>query len=57
MQERLAEVGADIDGAKDIAARAMIETGNRSENFALGSFAGTRCTEEKKSFVNHDQCN
>jgi hypothetical protein len=32
----------------------MIKAGNSSNNFALGTFAGPRCAEEKEGFVNHD---
>jgi hypothetical protein len=47
MKEGFAEVGTHIDRAKDIAAGAMIKAGDGAENFALGSFAGSRSTEEK----------
>ena len=53
----LAELGAHIDRAKDIAAGAMIKAGDGAENFALSSFAGSRRAEEKKGFVNHDHIN
>ena len=42
MKEGLAEFGPHIYRAKDIAAGAMIKAGDGAENFALGSFAGTR---------------
>jgi hypothetical protein len=57
MKERLAEFGAHIHRAKNIAAGAMIKAGDGAENFALGSFAGPRCAEEKKGFVDHDGSN
>jgi hypothetical protein len=57
VKEGLAEFGPHIYRAKDIAAGAMIKAGDGAENFALGSFAGSRSAEEKEGFVNHDQSN
>jgi hypothetical protein len=54
MEKGLAKVGAHIDRTKDVAAGAMIKAGDGAKNFALGSFAGSRGTEKKKGFVNHD---
>jgi len=53
-QESLAEIGADIDRAEDIAASAMIKAGDGAENFALSTFAGARRAKKKERFINHD---
>jgi hypothetical protein len=53
LQKSLAEIGADIDGAKNIAAGAMKKAGDGAENFTLGSFARTRSTKKKEGFIKH----
>jgi hypothetical protein len=50
----LAEGRSYIHGAENVATGAVIKTGNRSNDFALGSFARPRCAEEKEGFVDHD---
>jgi len=57
VEESLAVIGPDIHRAKNIAASTMIKAGDCSENFALGSFAGTRGAKEKEGLINHDSCN
>src|ERR1700677_360568 len=41
LQECFSVLGANVDGTKHIAASQMKKTRNRSDNFALGAFAGT----------------
>jgi hypothetical protein len=57
LQELLAVGRVHVHRAENIAAGAVIETGNLAENFALRALAGARRAKKKKRSVNHDQLN
>jgi len=46
LQKGFAEIGANINSPKNIATGAMKKAGNGTENFTLGSFAGTRSAKK-----------
>jgi hypothetical protein len=52
-QKGLTDFGARVDGAKDVAARAMEKTRDRAERFSLRAFAAPRRAKEKVSVIFH----
>ena len=50
-EKRLADLGARVDRAENVAAGAMIEARDRAERFALGAFAAARGAEKNKRVV------